>query len=215
MTREYQLHDVSLSIGLDTLTWPGDPPVGVERTKHLAVHGSNVSDLRIGTHTGTHVDPPLHFVEGADGVDRVPLDLLVGPCVVSDARGMRGRLGPSELDRLDVPAGTERLLLRSDNSDLWRRLPAEFPAEYVCLSPDGAAWVVERGIRLLGVDFLSVEQKGAPGHPTHVELLSNGVVVVEGLNLGEVEPGPYTLVVLPLKIVDGDGGPARAILIAS
>jgi arylformamidase len=148
-------------------------------------------------------------------MDRVPVDLLVGECVVADARGLRGQLGPVDLDALKIPAGATRVLLKSDNSEMWRHLPAAFPDEYVCLSPEGAKWVVAAGIKLLGVDFLSVEQKGAPGHPTHVELLSKGVVIVEGLNLGDVEPGEYMLAVLPLKIVNGDGGPARAVLIES
>jgi arylformamidase len=154
----------------------------------------------------------VHFVPGGVGIDQVPLEVLMGQCFVADARGMRGPLGPAQLDELAVPDGVERLLIKSDNSDLWRRLPVSFPDEYVCLSPQGARWVVEHGIRLVGVDFLSVEQKGAPGHPTHVELLSNGVVIVEGLDLGNAEPGPSTLAVLPLLVVDGDGGPARAIL---
>jgi arylformamidase len=173
-----------------------------------------VSELRIGTHTGTHVDPPVHFVEGATGIDRVSLEALVGPCVVADVRGRPGELGASELESLGLPSGVERLLLRSDNSEIWRHLPTTFPDTYTCLSPEGARWVVARGLRLVGVDFLSVERRGSPGHPTHVELLSNGVVVVEGLNLGDVEPGTYSLSVLPLKIVDGDGGPARAVLFA-
>ena len=205
--------DVSLPIGKDLLTWPGDPAVAVEPRKQISRGDpANVSELRIGTHTGTHVDPPAHFVEGASGIDRVPLDVLVGPALVADARGLRGPLGPEDLDSLGVPAGTQRVLLKSDNSELWRRLPTEFPSKYVCVSPEGAKWVVEAGIRLVGVDFLSVEQQEAPGHPTHVELLSNDVVIVEGLDLGDVEPGRYTLTVLPLKIVDGDGGPARAML---
>jgi arylformamidase len=208
-----RLIDVSLPIGPDLLTWPGDPPVTVEPRSQMAKGDpANVSEIRMGTHTGTHVDPPVHFVPGTAGIDQVPLEILMGRCIVADARGLRGPQGPQELEALGVPEGTERLLLKSDNSDLWRRLPVEFPSEYVCLSPQGARWVVERGIRLVGVDFLSVEQKGAPGHPTHVELLSNGVVIVEGLDLGLVEPGRSTLAVLPLKIVDGDGGPARAIL---
>ncbi|MGH2660151.1 MAG: cyclase family protein [Actinomycetota bacterium] len=205
--------DVSLSIGPELLTWPGDPPVEiVPRIQLSKGDPANVSELRIGTHTGTHVDPPVHFVEGGPGIDAVPVDLLIGDCVVADARGHRGPLGPADLDALKIPAGATRILLRSDNSEIWRRLPADFPDDYVHLSPEGAKWVVEAGIKLVGVDFLSVEMKGAPGHPTHVELLSNGVVIVEGLNLADVEPGEYTLVVLPLKIVDGDGGPARAVL---
>jgi arylformamidase len=206
--------DVSLPISPDLLTWPGDP--GLEIAPRLQLSRgdpANVSELRIGTHTGTHVDPPVHFVEGTAGVDAVPLDVLVGQCLVADARGIGGELGPGELDGLGVPEGTERLLLRTDNSEIWRRLPTAFPESYTCLSPEGAKWVVARGIRLVGVDFLSVEMKGSAGHPTHVELLSKGVVIVEGLDLGGVEPGAYGLVVLPLRIVDGDGGPARAILV--
>ena len=210
-----RLIDVSLPIGPDLLTWPGDPAVEVVPRLQLSKGDpANVSELRIGTHTGTHVDPPVHFVDGAAGIDRVALEVLYGPCVVADARGMRGQLGPAELDSLCIAAGTERLLLRSGNSEIWRHFPAAFPAEYTCLSPEGAKWIVEIGIRLVGVDFLSVEKKGSPGHPTHVELLSNGVVIVEGLNLGDVEPGAYTLAVFPLRIVDGDGGPARALLLA-
>ena len=206
--------DVSLPVSPSMLVWPGNP--GVELTPNQRIadgDDANVSRLALGTHTGTHVDPPVHFVEGAAGIDRVPVETLVGPCVVADARGLAGELGADDLEGLGVPDGTERLLLRSDNSDLWRQPSPSFPDEYVCLSPEAAAWVVRRGIRLVGVDFLSVERRGSPGHPAHVELLSNGVVVVEGLDLGSVEPGDVTLVVLPLRIVDGDGGPARAILL--
>jgi arylformamidase len=206
--------DVSLPIGPGMLVWPGNPGVEIAPNQRIADgDDANVSSLSIGTHTGTHVDPPVHFVEGAAGIDRVPVEVLFGPCVVADARGLRGRLGPTELEGLGIPQGTERVLLRSDNSELWRDPAPAFPDEYVCLSAEGAAWVVGSGIRLIGVDFLSVEAKGSPGHPTHVQLLSNGVVIVEGLDLGEVEPGRYTLAVLPLRIVDGDGGPARAVLL--
>jgi arylformamidase len=206
--------DVSLPIGPDMLVWPGNPGVEIAPNQRIADgDDANVSRLSIGTHTGTHVDPPVHFVEGAAGIDRVPVEVLFGRCVVADARGLRGQLGPTELESLGIPAGTDRVLLRSDNSELWRHEAVSFPDEYVCLSPEGANWVVGSGIRLIGVDFLSVEKKGAPGHPTHVELLSNGVVIVEGLDLGDVEPGGYTLAVLPLRIVDGDGGPARAVVL--
>jgi arylformamidase len=209
-----RLIDISLPIDPDLLTWPGDPAVDVVPRLELAKGDpANVSELRIGTHTGTHVDPPVHFVPGAAGIDRVALDTLVGDAVVADARGLEGPMGPPELEKLSIPEGIKRVLIRSDNSDLWRHLPTEFPDGYVCLNPEGARWVVDRGIELIGVDFLSVEQKGTPGHPTHHALLENGVVIVEGLDLGDVEPGRYLLVVLPLKIVDGDGGPARAILI--
>ena len=206
--------DVSLPIGPNLLTWPGDPPIEIEPQSRIANgDAANVSELRMGTHTGTHVDPPVHFVEGAPGIDAVSVDVLFGECVVVDARGVLGQLGPHELEALGVPEGAERVLIKSDNSEIWRHHPASFPDEYTCLSAEGARWLVDRRVRLVGVDFLSVERRGAPGHPAHVELLSNDVVIVEGLNLGDVEPGLYTLAVLPLLIVDGDGGPARAVLI--
>jgi arylformamidase len=205
--------DVSLPIGPDLLVWPGNPGIEVAPQQRISAGDSaNVSELRIGTHTGTHVDPPVHFIDGAAGIDRVPLDTLIGDCVVADARGHSGALGAGDMDALAIPEGTERLLLRTDNSDLWRAAPTAFPDDYTCLSEDAAGWIVERGLRLIGVDFLSVERRGSPGHPTHTTLLSNGVVIVEGLDLGEAGPGRYRLAVLPLRIVDGDGGPARAVL---
>jgi arylformamidase len=205
--------DVSLPIGEDLLTWPGDPGVEVEPAKRIAKGDpSNVSLLSMGTHTGTHVDPPVHFIEGTDGIDRVALDVLVGDAIVADLRSADS-IGPDELDRLDLPDGTERLLCRTRNSDLWSKLPVEFPDDYVAVTPEGARWLVDRAIRLVGVDFLSVESAGAEGHPVHTTLLGNGTIILEGLDLSDAEPGPYTLACLPLRITDGDGGPVRAALI--
>jgi arylformamidase len=205
--------DISLTVGPDLLVWPSDPAVEVERRRSISAgDDANVSELRIGTHTGTHVDPPVHFVEGAGGIDQVPVDVLVGPALVADLRGRPGPLSAADVEEA-VPPGTERLLLLTDNSMLWRRLPVAFPDRYTCLSPDAAAWLIEHGVRLVGTDFLSIEERGAEGHPVHRSLLESGVVIVEGIDLGEVDPGPYQLVCLPLKILDGDGGPARAVLI--
>jgi arylformamidase len=137
----------------------------------------------------------------------------MGEAIVVDARYLDRPIEPDDFERLEIPGSARRVLLRTANSDLWRTLPVRFPDRYACLTPETAQMLVDRGIRLIGVDFLSVEQKGATGHPVHHILLEHGVVIVEGLNLGEVEPGAYTLVCLPLKIVDGDGGPARALLV--
>lgn len=210
--------DISLPVHPGMLVWPGDPPVEVRPVSEIAKgDAANVSELRLGSHTGTHVDPPRHFLEGGAGVDELSLDSLVGPALVVDLTGAAGPLGPDELDALEVPSGTERLLLKTSNSALWDRRPAPgaaaFPDRYVALSPEGAAWVVGRRLRLLGTDFLSIERRGAPGHPTHVTLLSAGVVVVEGLDLSRVSPGAYTFVCLPLRLVGGDGAPARAVLL--
>jgi len=205
--------DVSLTIGPDLLVWPGDPPVAVTPRSQIAKGDpANVSEVRMGTHTGTHVDPPNHFVEGAPGIDSVSLDVLVGEAVVVDARHLDRPIQQADLEELAIPERAERVLLRTANSELWRRERVEFPDVYACLTPEAARWVVDRGIKLIGVDFLSVEQKGAEGHPTHHTLLENGVVIIEGLNLGDVEPGTYTLACLPLRIRDGDGGPARAVV---
>lgn len=207
--------DVSLSISPDMLVWPGDPAVEVVPRKQIAKGDqANVSELRMGTHTGTHVDPPNHFVEGAGGIDSVSPDILVGDAVVIDARHLDRPIEVADMEKLLIPEEAERVLLRTANSELWRQERVTFPESYACLTAESARWVVDRGIKLIGVDFLSVEQKGAEGHPAHHTLLENGVIIVEGLNLSEVEPGTYTLMCLPLRIRNGDGGPARAVLIA-
>ena len=207
--------DITLPIGPDMLVWPGDPPVVVEAVACLDDGDpANVSELRLGSHTGTHVDPPAHFLPDGAGVDLLPLDALIGEAVVADLTAAPGPIGPVELDQLGLPGDTTRLLLKTANSALWHGSgPVLFPDHYVALSPAGAAWLVERGLRLVGTDFLSVEERDAPGHPTHHTLLRAGVVILEGLDLFAVEAGSYTLVCLPLKVVDGDGGPARAMLI--
>jgi len=208
-----RVHDISLPIGPSLLIWPGNPPVDVLPTQRIADgDAANVSELRLGTHTGTHVDPPVHFLEGGDGIDAVPLDALVGPCEVVDARGMEGAIEAEDLARLLPSGGTDRLLLRTDNSELWGRLPVAFPETYTSLSASAAEHLVRAGVRLVGTDFLSIEARGAPGHPVHTTLLRAGVAIVEGLDLSGIDPGRYTLVVLPLRLVGGDGGPARAIL---
>ena len=209
-----KLHDISLPLGKDTLVWPGDPPIEVTPKLRIANgDAANVSELRMGTHSGTHVDPPVHFVEGAPAIDQLSLDRVVGPALVVDLREANGPIGPVELEGLGLGREVTRLLLRTSNSTLWRSLPVGFPDAYACLSPEGAKWIVQNGIELVGIDFLSIEARGATGHPVHHILLENGVVIVEGLDLGNVEPGTYTLVCVPLRVVDGDGGPARAVLI--
>jgi arylformamidase len=205
--------DVSLGVGPGMLTWPGDPPVEIDPAKRLAKGDSaNVSELRLGTHTGTHVDPPFHFIDGAPTAEALDLNVLVGRAVVADLRDAGPTITPAELEGLDLPSGTERVLFRTPNSELWTSKTVTFPESYTALTPDGAQWCVDRGIRLVGTDFLSIEQRGAPGHPTHVTLLKAGTIILEGLDLSHVDPGTYELFVLPLKILGGDGAPARAIL---
>lgn len=206
--------DVTVGIGEGSLVWPGDPRVAVEPwTLTSRGEPANVSELRLGSHTGTHVDPPAHFLDGGLTVDRLPLDVLVGPAAVVDLRGVAGPVGVSDLEALSLAAGVERLLVRTDNSSLWSEVPARFPDDYVSVSPAAARWLVDWGVRLVGVDFLSIEPLGESGFPVHRTLLEAGVVLVEGLDLSGAPAGEYGLVCLPLKVVDGDGAPARCVLV--
>jgi arylformamidase len=160
-------------------------------------------------HSGTHVDAPIHFIDGAAGVETVPLEVLVGPVLVVDARGVAGAFDRAAIESLDIPAGTERLIFRSRNSELWNK--PTFDTSFAAVTPDGAEALVELGLRLVGNDYLSIAPFGNPT-PTHVTLLGAGIAVLEGLDLREVEPGPYDLVCLPLRLPGSDGGPARAIV---
>ena len=174
---------------------------------------SNLSILSMSTHTGTHVDPPVHFVEDGATIDALALDTLVGPAHVVDMRGV-GSIGASELDALDLPPDVERLLFLTDWSARWAEPTPAFPDAVTAVSADGAGWLVDHGIRLVGTDFISIETADDPTFPVHRALLGAGMAIVEGLDLRDVPVGRYALWCLPLKIHEGDGGPARVVLVA-
>ena len=200
------IHDISVPIRSDMPIYDGNPGVELERASSIADGDpANVSQLRFGVHTGTHVDAPLHFIDGAPGAEGIPLDALVGPAVVVDATEVDA-LGEAELEGLGIPEGAERVLLKTRNSELWNQ--KSFTRDFLRLDGSGARFVVSRGIRTIGIDYLSIGDQEA-----HRELLGAGVVPVEGLDLRRIEPGEYTFVCLPLDVVGSDGAPARAILI--
>jgi len=200
------IHDISVPIRPDMPIYDGNPGVELERVDEIAAGApANVSRLSLGVHTGTHVDAPLHFIDGAPGAEGIPLDALVGPAVVVDATGVEA-LGQGDLEKLGIPEGAGRVLLKTRNSKLWDR--KDFTRDFLRLDGSGARFVVARGIRTIGIDYLSIGDREA-----HRELLSARVVPVEGLDLRKIEPGEYTFVCLPLDLVGSDGGPARAILI--
>jgi len=208
------IFDISLSIGPDLVVWPGNPAPSLRPVMRCAAgQSSNVSELRLGTHTGTHVDPPSHFIDGGAGADELSLETLIGAASVLDLRAVSRSIGPEDLARAGLANGATRVLLKTTNSERWRERGRAFSEDFVSLSPEGAQWLVARGVRLVGVDFLSVEAFGAPGHPTHHTLLGAGVVILEGLDLSAVPSGEFTLVCLPLKLEGGDGSPARAVLL--
>lgn len=206
------IYDISLPLSPSLVVWPGDPPVAITQPSSMARGDSfSLTRMDISAHTGTHVDAPAHFVAGGAGVDSLDLDVLIGPALVVDARSAN-TLSAAVLESLAIPAGTQRVLFRTRNSELWRESHTVFDVDYVAVLADGAAWLVEHGVRLVGVDYLSVAPF-AESAPTHQILLAAGVIAVEGLNLSEIEPGAYQLVCLPLKIAGADGAPARAVLI--
>jgi len=193
------------------VVYKGDPDVVLSRVASLAAGDlANVSRLDFGVHTGTHVDAPVHFIEGAPGAEDIPLAALVGPARVVDATGFVTDINESAMRGLDIPDGTERLLLKTRNSRLWEK--SDFSAGFSGLTEDAAHHVVGLGVRLVGIDYLSIAPHADPA-PTHVALLQAGVVILEGLDLRGVDPGEYTLVCLPLRLVGADGAPARAVLL--
>jgi arylformamidase len=211
-TAEPRLYDVSIPIHPEMAQWPGERQVAQQALSRTPNDHANVTRLQLTTHTGTHVDPPRHFMHGGETIDQLPLERWVGPCYVADVRHATPEVEPADLDAADVPDGTTRLILRTRNSDLWTSQPDSFDDRFVGVSLAAARWMVERGIQLVGIDYLSVGPFHTTGVETHLELLGNGVICVEGLDLREIEQGRYELLCFPLLIRDGDGAPARVAL---
>ncbi len=211
MAKLAKIIDISVPIYNGMVVYPGDFGASIEPFRQIARgDAANLSRLKLGSHTGTHVDAPRHFVEGREPVDQLPLDVLVGEARVLDLTTVERQISPADLENAGIGAAA-RILLKTSNSRLWA--DPVFSKEYVSLSNEAADFLVERGSRLVAIDYLSVERFHPDGHHVHHALLSASVVVVEGVNLSAVEPGDYQLVCLPLKIRDADGAPARAVLI--
>jgi len=206
------IHDVSIPLQPGVTCWPGDP--GFEMCNELRIAAGdecNLTSIRMSAHTATHVDAPWHFVDDGSTVETLDLATLIGAAVVVDL-GDATVVTPAVLDAARVPPNTERLLLRTSNSEAWRDSRADFMRDFVALDAEAAQWVVDRGIRLIGVDYLSVQRFDDPPD-THRILLRARTVIVEGLDLSGVEAGRYRFICLPLKLVGSDGAPARAVLI--
>jgi arylformamidase len=208
-----KIYDISVPVYSGMVTWPGDPPAVLTRRADMD-RGDfvNVTHLDIGAHTGTHLDAPLHFLAGGADTEGLDLDVLVGPALVVHLDDTVDAITAAVLAAAAIPPGTTRVLLRTRNSATWARGEAVFQRDFVAVEPDGATWLVEHGVRLVGVDYLSVAPF-ADGVPTHTILLQAGVIPVEGLNLDGIAAGIYQLICLPLKLRGSDGAPARAILI--
>jgi arylformamidase len=203
--RMAEMIDVSVPVSPSTVSWENESAPVIERVSSIeAGDGYNLSRLAFSVHTGTHVDAPSHFIESGGAVETLALDALIGPALVVDARDAENEIDAERVAH-ELPTGCQRVLFSTRNSGLWEE--PGFCSDSVGISPRAASLLVERGIRLVGIDYLSV---GPP--ETHRELLSHNVVLLEGLDLRGVAAGRYRLLCLPLRIVGSDGAPARAVL---
>lgn len=206
-----RLIDISVPISAALAVWPGDPPVALERASSIDRGDEcNVTMIRMGAHTGTHLDAPLHFLADGPPVDSIPAGTLIGPCRVIELAA-HPLIERRDIERHDL-GGQSRILFKTGNSLLWDEHPAEFRRDYVSLGLDAARYLVETGVRLVGIDYLSIESFEAPDHPVHRLLLRNNIAILEGINLAAAGPGDYELICLPLKIRGAEGAPARAFL---
>lgn len=203
--------DISVPVSTNLPIWPGSPAIELKRRLDLDRGDiANDTTLHFSVHTGTHVDAPLHFLPEGSSVEQMPLEILIGLVMVADLSNV-DVVTPAALEQLAIPTETERLLIRTRNSRLWQSGVREFQPDFVALTADAAQWVVDREIRLIGVDYLSV-QRFQDSSETHLILLQAEVVIIEGLNLAQVPAGEYELFCLPLKLAGVEGAPARAIL---
>ncbi|MBX2926466.1 MAG: cyclase family protein [Saprospiraceae bacterium] len=206
-----QIIDISVPLHPGLPVWPGSHGVHISRLMEVAKGDiANVSRLDIDVHSGSHIDAPLHFLDGTDTTDDIPLDKMVGPCWVADFRGQE-RITAAGLEAAAIPADTRRLLFKTDNSSFWKDFAQPFRTDFTSLTLDAAQWVAARGIELVGIDCHSIQLYDDP-FDTHIVLLERKVVIVESLNLRDAAPGAYELICLPLRVRGLEGVPVRAVL---
>ena len=208
------IYDISLPISSNLPVWEGDPKVELEQIVSMDEGAKfNGSHLSTGVHVGTHVDAPHHFLNDGRTVENLPLDILTGATFLLQLGEHVDAISADILDAAPIPPSTSRLLLRTKNSHQWTLDAPNFIRDFVAITPNGAEWLVEHGILLIGVDYLSVAPFNNSA-PTHEILLRAGIVILEGCDLSHVPQGEYELYCLPLKLVGADGAPARAILMS-
>ena len=206
-----KLYDISLTIAEDLPVWPGDPKIELKKISQIDDgEEANVTHLSACVHIGTHVDAPDHFLGNGETVENLSLDLLVGPALVVELP-VEGQITAMDLQSIHIPEGTKRLLIKTANSQIWTEGLKEFKEDFIAIEADAAEYLVNQGVKVVGVDYLSVAPFSDPA-PTHKILLKAGTLIIEGLNLSEIVPGEYTLYCLPLKIKGSDGAPARVLL---
>ncbi len=202
------IYDISVPLAAGMSTYPGDPPFALDSVQRFSDSPYALSRLSLSTHTGTHVDAPSHFVRGGASVDQLPLEILLGKARVVELLE-RDQLDRADLEALDLRDDL-RVLLKTRMSG--QLLKPGYHQDHVHLSEDAALYLAQAGIKLVGIDYLSVDRFGSTDFPAHRALLGAGVIVIEGLDLSEVEPGEYEMACLPLRVAGGNGAPARVVL---
>jgi arylformamidase len=209
-----KIYDITLTITPGMPVWPGDPSVKLARINKIEDGANaNVSQIDMSVHTGTHVDSPYHFLNHGKSVETLPLDVLIGAVQVVELPDSCSVINSEALKTAGIQTRLERVLFKTRNSHYWERKLTEFQTDFVGITEDGAQFLVDSGIRLVGIDYLSI----APykhSRPTHEILLKSDVVILEGANLSGVPAGNYELICLPMKLGGSDGAPARVVLIA-
>ena len=201
--------DISLAIKSGMVHWPGDPAVSVRRIKERSKGAAaDLSLISMGSHTGTHVDAPRHFIPQGMSIDRMPLDAMIGPARVIEVQD-RECIKETQLRKCRIRCG-ERIIFKTRNSEYWRN--AAFKKNFIYISLAAAHYLAAKGVRTVGIDYLSVGGYYRDGVKVHQILLGRGICIIEGLNLSQAQPGNYDLICLPLKILNGDGAPARVII---
>lgn len=208
-----KIFDISLTVTPALPVWPGDPTIVLERMVKMedGAH-NNVSRIASGVHAGTHVDAPYHFIAEGKTIESLALETLTGPAQVVEIPTSCKLIGAEDLRKAGVIQGMERVLLKTGNNLYWQQPGLPFQKDFAAVGQDGAVYLVECGVRLVGIDYFSIAPFG-DSVPTHRTLLGSGMVVLEGINLSAVPNGTYQLYCLPLKLGGSDGAPARAILI--
>lgn len=202
--------DITMHVTSRMVCWPGDDPVMITRQQSIGENGAsaNVTHLSMSAHTGTHIDAPLHFFKQGKDVTEIDFDTLIGPVKLIAVTNPQN-ISLAEIKEYPIESG-DRIIIKTKNSDAdWSRKP--FMTGYVYLSTPAARWLVERGIKTIGVDYLSVAGMDN-GTEVHQLLLGAGITVIEGLKLEGIAPGQYEMMALPMKIKNSDGAPARVLI---
>jgi len=206
--------DISIPLSEKTPVWEGDKGISISRVEKIEEDSDfNVSRIELGVHAGTHIDAPFHVFKDGDTVNQIPLDILIGSVQVVEIPNGISVIDKNCLMNLNFQDGIDRILFKTSNSIYWETDPFSFHKEYVAINSEGAEYIADMDLRLVGVDYFSVSSYDDLKQP-HLILLDRGIVLLENLDLSQVVPEIYKLICLPLKIIDTDGAPVRAVLIA-